>query len=84
MIPDKAELTGTVRTFSAAAQDIVEARFNQICAGTGSSFGASVDLKYLREAPAVVNSEVPVSHVLRAAGKICPEGLTEHGDARCD
>ena len=64
-----------VRTFSAVAQDIVENRFRALCDGVGGSYGAQIDLEYLRESPAVVNSDAPVQHVVRAVQAVAPDGL---------
>ncbi|MBY6158815.1 M20 aminoacylase family protein [Pseudooceanicola nitratireducens] len=55
VIPDKAYVNGTVRTFDPAVQDLVEARLKEIVAGQAAAFGVEARLEYDRHYPATVN-----------------------------
>ena len=55
VIPDEAELHGTVRTFSSAVLDLIEQRMDQIARHTGAAFGAEVEFKFKRNYPPLVN-----------------------------
>lgn len=56
MIPAEASITGTVRTFSPAAQDIIEARMREMAHHISSAHGLHAEVNYLRYYPATVNS----------------------------
>jgi hippurate hydrolase len=57
VIPGEARLTGTVRTFRASTQDLVEKRLNDVVQSIAAAFGASATLNYRRMYPATINSE---------------------------
>ena len=57
VIPSKATLVGTVRTFSPEVQDLVERRLNELCSGIAMGFGATASVNYERIYPATINSE---------------------------
>lgn len=56
VIPDRAELSGTVRAFSVAVQDAVEARLRTLCDGIAAGFGVKVDFAYRRGYPPTINT----------------------------
>ena len=56
VVPDQAMLVGTVRTFKASVQDLVEQRLMQLCASVAEGFGAIATVKYERIYPATINS----------------------------
>jgi len=56
VIPDKATLVGTVRTFSPAVQDLIERRLTELCGAVAMGFGASAVVHYERLYPATVNT----------------------------
>jgi amidohydrolase len=56
VIPDEVSLIGTVRTYSEAVQQQVEARLQTLCTGVAQGFGASAELRYERIYPATVNT----------------------------
>ncbi|EPH0091476.1 M20 aminoacylase family protein [Pluralibacter gergoviae] len=56
MIPAEASITGTVRTFSPAAQDVIEVRLREIARHVTAAHGLHAEVKYLRYYPATVNS----------------------------
>ncbi|HYF21132.1 MAG TPA: M20 aminoacylase family protein [Ramlibacter sp.] len=56
VIPGKATLVGTVRTFTAEVQALVERRLTELCSAVALGFGATAAVKYERIYPATVNS----------------------------
>ena len=55
MIPAEASITGTVRTFSPAAQDIIESRLREMAQHVTAAHGLQAEVSYLRYYPATVN-----------------------------
>ena len=56
VIPRTAQLVGTVRTFRAKTQDMIEARLAELVGSIAAAFGASATLTYERVYPATINS----------------------------
>ena len=56
VIPPRATLVGTVRTFSKAVQDKVEQRLSDLVGSVASGFGATGTVEYERIYPATVNT----------------------------
>ncbi|MFN3569792.1 MAG: M20 aminoacylase family protein [Polaromonas sp.] len=56
VVPGKASLVGTVRTFSPDVQDMVERRLSELCSAVALGFGASASVHYERIYPATINS----------------------------
>ncbi len=56
VIPDRAELCGTVRTFSAPVQDRIEAALRRMCAGVADAYGVSIEFEYRRGYPPTINT----------------------------
>lgn len=71
MIPAEASITGTVRTFSPAAQATIEARLRQMAEHITAAHGLHAEVNYLRYYPATINSA--------AEAQFCLEALTEAG-----
>jgi len=71
MIPAEANITGTVRTFSPAAQDTIEARLRQMTKHITAAHGLQAEVNYQRYYPATINS-APEAH-------FCLEALTQAG-----
>lgn len=55
VIPDKAYLTGTVRTFNPQVRDLVEQKLNNLCKAIEIQYDAKLDFKYTRGYDAVYN-----------------------------
>jgi len=55
VIPARATLVGTVRTFRPATQDLIERRLRELVGAIAAAFGASAALEYERIYPATVN-----------------------------
>lgn len=56
VIPDRAALGGTVRAFSEAVQDAIEAALQRLCAGMAASHGVEISLEYRRGYPPTINT----------------------------
>jgi amidohydrolase len=57
VIPQTAQLKGTVRTLSPETRDLVERRILEVANGVASTTGASIKLEYRRGYPVLVNHE---------------------------
>jgi hippurate hydrolase len=55
VIPDHAELRGTVRTFTLETLDLIEVRMREIAEGIAAAFGASVEFEFKRNYPPTIN-----------------------------
>ncbi|WP_213953069.1 M20 aminoacylase family protein [Variovorax sp. dw_954] len=56
VVPGKATLVGTVRTFSDAVQEQVEQRLAELCGAVATGFGASATVRFERIYPATINT----------------------------
>jgi amidohydrolase len=63
VIPQHAEIKGTVRTLSPAMRDLAERRFRAIVAGVAATFGVSFDIDYERGYPVTFNHDGPTDFV---------------------
>jgi hippurate hydrolase len=57
VIPGKATLVGTVRTFRPEVQDLVQKRLNELCSAVALGFGATASVNYERIYPATINTQ---------------------------
>lgn len=57
VIPDEATVVGTVRTFDAAVQDLVERRLSELCGSIAAAMGARAEVRFERLYPATINTE---------------------------
>ncbi|HZN47377.1 MAG TPA: amidohydrolase, partial [Ramlibacter sp.] len=56
VIPGKATLVGTVRTFNHEVQDMIERRLGDLCSAIALGFGATATVHYERIYPATINT----------------------------
>ncbi len=70
VIPERAELSGTVRCFSPAVRELAERRIGEIAKGVASAYGVKVDYEYHRQFPATVNSPAESEFAARAAASV--------------
>jgi len=56
VVPGKATLVGTVRTFSPDVQDLVQRRLTELCSAVALGFGATAKVNYERSYPATINT----------------------------
>jgi amidohydrolase len=80
VIPDTAMLGGTVRTFDAATRDRMETRIRALASGIAEAMRASVNIRYRRGYPSVVNDPVMADIVREAAREAV--GEDNLGEAR--
>jgi len=66
IIPTKAEVTGTVRTFGKSVQEQVMSRMEGIRKGIEDSFNLKCELDYVKGYPAVLNTDAQVDLLLEA------------------
>ena len=55
VVPDSAELRGTVRTFTLDTLDLIERRMREISEHTAAAFGASCNFEFHRNYPSTIN-----------------------------
>jgi amidohydrolase len=78
VIPNSAELRGTVRTLDPDVRDHLERRLHEVAIGIGESMGAKVEVDYLRGYPSVINEPQMVEIVREAAiSAVGEEGFRE-------
>jgi amidohydrolase len=75
VIPDQAEIAGTVRTVSEATRTLVEDRVRSIIDNIAKANGASYQLDYLRGDPSVENDQTLREMAKASAKKINGPGL---------
>ncbi|MCF1467963.1 amidohydrolase [Agrobacterium vitis] len=73
IIPEQAELTGTVRTHDDETQDMAERRIREIVAGIASAHGAEAEVIYERPCPVTANHPEETDNAARAAIDIVGE-----------
>ncbi len=56
VVPGKAILVGTVRTFSTTVQAQIEKRLTELCGQVAAGFGATASVKYEKIYPATINT----------------------------
>lgn len=80
VIPETAELMGTVRTLRPQTQDEMEQLVGRVVHSTAALHGAMVELKYQRGYPPVVNTPEQTTRAARAAASIVGDQMvrTEH------
>ncbi|MGA8054333.1 MAG: M20 aminoacylase family protein [Burkholderiales bacterium] len=55
VVPDAAEIQGTVRTFTLETLDLIERRMREICEHTCAAFGAQCEFEFVRNYPPTIN-----------------------------
>jgi amidohydrolase len=70
VIPQTAELRGTVRTLTDEVRELVEKRVREVVAGVAQITGAKIDLVYQRGYPVVVNHAAQTDFATQVAKEI--------------
>ncbi|MGZ5872340.1 MAG: M20 aminoacylase family protein [Bradyrhizobium sp.] len=70
VIPQTAELKGTVRTLTAEVRALVEKRVREVVDGVARMTGAKIDLKYERGYPVVVNHASQTDVAIQVAKQV--------------
>ncbi len=73
VIPQTAQLRGTVRTLTAQVRDLVEKRIHEVVAGVAQITGAKIDCVYKRGYPVTVNHASQTEFATRIAKEIAGE-----------
>jgi hippurate hydrolase len=73
VIPQTAELRGTVRTLTPEVRELVEKRVREVIAGVATITGARIDLVYERGYPVTKNHPSQTDIATRTAGEIAGE-----------
>lgn len=69
VLPSAVELTGTVRSFDAAVQDMIEAAIRQVAEGVAQGTGTTVEVDYVRYYPATINAGEQARIAVEAAAR---------------
>jgi amidohydrolase len=72
VIPQKVELTGTIRHFEQAVRDLVFTRFEQVARTVADAMGCQATVSIHELTPAVVNDAIVTKSVKRAAENTLP------------
>ena len=79
VIPDQAWVGGTVRAFSVAALDAIEAGLRQMALGIAQAHGCTAQIEFRRASPAVVNHEREARFAAQIMREIVgPDGVDEY------
>ncbi|MQY41074.1 amidohydrolase [Epibacterium sp. SM1969] len=70
VIPQRVHLRGTVRTMDKAVRDLAEERVSAICNGVAATFGGSVEVKYNRGYPVMVNTDAQTEFAAEVAASV--------------
>jgi amidohydrolase len=74
VIPQTAELHGTVRTLTREVSDLIEKRMHEVCRGVAQLTGAKIDLVYERGYPVTFNHAAQTEFATRVATEIAGAG----------
>jgi len=77
IIPNEAQLVGTVRTFSTGVLDLIQRRMQEMAEGIAAGFGASVEFNFKRNYPSLVNHSEQTAFAIEAMRAVV-------GDAQVD
>jgi amidohydrolase len=76
VVPDSAELRGTVRTFSVEVLDLIEQRMREVAVHTAAAFGATVEFEFHRNYPPTVNHPAETEFVRKVLSSVVgPENV---------
>ena len=73
VIPQTAELTGTIRSFDPSVRALVLERFQQIVRGIAESMGCKAGIEIKRVTPPVINNDQVAASVLKSAQSLFPQ-----------
>lgn len=75
VIPDTAEIRGTVRTISVEAREHMEKRVQEVITGIANTMGAEVEITYIKGYPSLQNDEAMADLVRRSALEVVGEDM---------
>ena len=71
VIPDEVHIGGTVRSFRAEVQDLLEKRMGEVARGTAAAYGATCEFNYRRGYPSTVNDAFEAEFAAGVAAEVC-------------
>jgi len=74
VIPQTAEIRGTVRTLTGEVRALLEKRVREVVDGVAQMTGARIDLEYLRGYPVVVNHAAQTDFAIKVAEDVAGNG----------
>jgi amidohydrolase len=74
VIPQTAQLAGTVRTLTPEVSELIEKRVREVCAGIAQITGAGIALTYEHGYPVTVNHPVQTDTAIRIATDVAGDG----------
>jgi amidohydrolase len=78
VIPQTAEIYGTIRAFETEVHEKVVERFEQLVSGVSGALGCKAELDIHRLTPAVINTAAVAKKVAAAASGLLPEAEIDH------
>jgi hippurate hydrolase len=73
VIPERAEMAITIRSFDASVRDMLERRIREIAEGQAASYGMSVTIDYDRGYEPTINHKAETDFVRAVAGRVVGE-----------
>ncbi len=73
VVPDTAEIQGTVRTFTTALLDLIETRMREIATHIAAAFGVQCDFEFVRNYPPTVNHAAQTAFAHRVMAELVGE-----------
>ena len=73
VLPESAELGGTVRTLRPELQSMMEDGMRRVCTGIEATYGVSISLRYERGYPPTINASAPAALCREAAIRVVGE-----------
>ncbi|TRL37130.1 M20 aminoacylase family protein [Rhizobium straminoryzae] len=74
VIPERAEMAITVRSFDPAVRDTLERRIREVAEGQAASYGMGVTITYERGYEPTINHKAETDFVRRLAGRVVGDG----------
>ncbi|MDY6065268.1 MAG: M20 family metallopeptidase [Finegoldia sp.] len=77
IIPETAHLEGTTRTLTPEIRDYVEKRLGEVAEGVAKTFRATIEYKFFRQPPPLINTPEIAEKVMESAKKILADKVVE-------
>jgi len=77
VIPDRVQIGGTARAYSAAVRDQLEHEIGRLANGIAAAMGVRAEYTYIRRIPPVVNDPRATAIALVAAQAVCADVITD-------
>jgi amidohydrolase len=77
VIPARARLAGTVRTYRPAVRDMIECRMGEICAGLAAAHGCTITLSYSRGYPALITTATESAFAADVARAVVGDAMVD-------